>query len=525
MEPIVFKGSYPYTKSDGTSAVANLDFVDIPPGTLLFRGVRLPDISKGEDTRRFFRDFLGIPIGDSFCLTPIQNVFFYPFPHIPFGAETYGVGTAEGRYNAIQVYVTRKALRLVCMISPSQTVRGTPKGFDGNAPIQRCSRFDHPCKGVSEADAERRRKANEWDNCVHPLFAKEMGVNGWMAIADRDSLDVLTSPNMGVKNSPLSKYLLERNDRSPGSISQMLTWIYTDNRRHRGIPEISLHPWVKHPGEEIIYTDAANEEEAIEAIMANADKFAYLPLACITANGVLDGINTDFLPSNIGENTQVPPSPSVRGAIELQTDKYLAQLQTTGIEIPGLGLTKLTFDTRTGFYVMDTFVQKSTLKGYSSPYSKLLLPLETPEQREFSILYSILYRSFVPSKHMGMEVIAPNTPPVYRGFIFERPPALQQMFTNLEKPIPKFFQTPSGIALEEARGLGRLAAPRSRKAPPRSYKQQQQNGGQKTRKLMRKMWDETTSKLETISKQSEKYVSKQLGALQMTLLSALPRRG
>jgi hypothetical protein len=507
MEPVVFKKSYSYTKADGKPGRQDLDLVDIPPGTLLFRGVRLPDISKGDDQRYFYRDFLGDVKGDSFCLTPTHNVFFYPFPHIPFGAD--GVGD---KFNAIQIYVTRKTLRLVCMISPTDSFRGFPKPFDGDAPIQRCDKFHYDCKELT-AEEEGKKK---WDNCLHPKFAQQEQVNGWIGIADLDSLDVLDKRELATKNSTLSKYLLERNGRNPGKIAQMLTWMYTDVRRHRAIPEIALHPWAKHPGEEIIFTDAANEDEAIEAIMANADKFAYLPLACITASGILDGVNSDFLASNIGDNSSTPASQNVRGSIEKQTDLFLDDLSTKGIELPGLGLSKLTFDTRTGFYVLDKFAQKAALKGTDIPYSKLLLPLETPEQQEFAILYSIHYRSFVPDKFMAMETIAPQQAPVYRAFIFERPPALDKMFTNLEKPIPKMFETPAQLALEEAKQLGRLA-PRTRKGGP----QRSQRGGSfnKTRKALRKMMDTASDTVETLSKQSEKFLSKQVASLHRAFVS------
>ena len=114
MEPAVAIQKTPYKTASGLDKELDLPFVDIPAGTLLFRGIRLPDIAKGDDTRYFVRDFLGDPVGDSFCMTPVHNVFFYPFPYIPFGAHTVGK-----RFNAINVYVTRKTMRIVCFIAHS----------------------------------------------------------------------------------------------------------------------------------------------------------------------------------------------------------------------------------------------------------------------------------------------------------------------------------------------------------------------------------------------------------------------
>ena len=72
--------------------------VDLPIGTLLFRGVKLPDVANGDDARLFVREFLGMPNGDSFCLSPVTNVFFYPFPYVAFGADHVGV-----KFNAAEV--------------------------------------------------------------------------------------------------------------------------------------------------------------------------------------------------------------------------------------------------------------------------------------------------------------------------------------------------------------------------------------------------------------------------------------
>ena len=500
MEFQVFKKAFPYTKASGESATANLEFVDLPPGTLLFRGVRLPDSSKGDDMRYFYRDFLGDVKGDSFCLSPTHNVFFYPFPHIAFGAHTVGE-----RFNAVQIYVLRKAIRIVCMISPTNLYRGVPKAFDGTAPIQRCDKFAYDCKDLTEEERRKENEVKKWDNCLRPEFARDEKIQGWMAIADYDSIEILGEKSIAIPNTPMSKYFMERNARNKGKLGEMASWLYTDTIRHRGVPEIVLYPWLNHPGPEIIMTDAANEEEAIDAILDNASNFAYLPLACITANGVLDGVATDFKSSNIGDNTKVPASTTVRGGIEKQTDAFLLRLATEGIELPDLGTTKLRFDSRTGFYVLDTFVTANKQTIGTMPYAQLLLPLETQEQRDFVQLYSVLYRSFDPKRFMSYDQLLPTMPPVYRAFIFERPPDLEKIFTNLGRQVPNSLSPPAKVALEEARILGRLAPRTTRKGPRGSMK-----GGAKTRKLYR---------FEKLPAKVEKFVNEQLGKLQRSLSS------
>ena len=53
-----------YTKANGTAATLDVPFVEIPAGTLLFRGIQLPNLKQDEDPRMFVRDWLGYPKGD-----------------------------------------------------------------------------------------------------------------------------------------------------------------------------------------------------------------------------------------------------------------------------------------------------------------------------------------------------------------------------------------------------------------------------------------------------------------------------
>lgn len=445
MEPAVLIKKIPYKTLSGVEKSMDLPVVDLPAGTLLFRGIRLPDISKGDDTRLFIRDFLGDPVGDSFCMTPVHNVFFYPFPYIPFGAHTVGK-----RFNAINVYVTRKTLRVVCLISPSPMIRGgNIKQLDGTAPIQRCDKFNYECKGpikeddltekvrrgeitVEEAEVlqeKRQQEVKSWDNCIHPMYPD---LNGWMAIADLDALDSFDEKMIVTKDTSLSKYLLELNQRRPGKLAEILSYMYSDKRRHRGIPEIVIHPWLKKNADTVM-TDAANEEEVIEQIQSLSDNFAFLPCASITSAGILDGINGNFQASELPDGSMKNADNTVRAAIEGNLESFMTKIQTTGLDIPDLGMTKARFDSRTGFYVLDTFAGRETLKG-QGPYSQLLFPLETPQQTSFASKYRVLFRSYFPDKFLKQEIIIPKTSPVRRAFIFERPAIFKKMFDNIGKP-------------------------------------------------------------------------------------------
>ena len=240
MEPQVFTKKVPYVKANGNQAEAYVPLVDIPSGTLLFRGIRLPDVQKGEDPRKFVRDFLGQPQGGHFCLEPTRNNFFYPFPHVVFGANIYGE-----RFNAVMIYQTSRNLRIACMISPSKWIRGGEiKRFDGTAPIQRCNKFPYGCfEGMTEEQIAKASETKSWDNCIRPEWAVESGVSGWMAIADYESLDNFDVPGTAPKNTSMGKYLTELKTTLPAKVYEVLIDMYADNRRHRGIPEIALFPW------------------------------------------------------------------------------------------------------------------------------------------------------------------------------------------------------------------------------------------------------------------------------------------
>ncbi len=456
-----------------------VSFVDIPAGTVLFRGERLPDPEEGEDLRNFYRDFLGsIGADGRFCMPPTYNVFFYPFPYVAFGAEDYGE-----RFNALQMYVTRKKITLACMIGPSDKVRGSPKGYDAFMPIMRCNKvyetdpkeFEPILCGATGEKKDRKLDAMSYDNCLNPYYmdalrnrgSREIPLHGWIAIAEKDSFDIFEGQGKNKrvtrkgKNTPMGTYLKQLEGRFPGKVSEVLSWMYTDQAGHRGFPEISLYPMTPHPGVETRYIDAPTMDSALDFISENSDKFIYLPLACFTATQTLDGLETDYAVTNIPkENRKRFPREAERAAdaatlrgtvrqgIERQVDAYMTRFMTEGIEIPGVGLSKIVFDPRTGFYVVDSFIRKKNpiiqdiTKIYEGgmnpyfPYLSILMPLETPEDRKLAMDYCIIYNRFNPQKLFNPELLYQEGPVVYRSFIFTRPSNYQALFTNMDSKFP-----------------------------------------------------------------------------------------
>jgi hypothetical protein len=439
MEPVLFQKQVAYTKGNGSTTSTSVPLVDLPIGTLLFRGVILPDLSKGDDARLFVREFLGIPNGGSHCLSPVTNVFFYPFPYVAFGADHVGA-----KFNAIEMYVVAKPLRIAAMVRPSNWIRGGDiKDFDGTAPIQRCEKFDFPCRELSNQEKAKENEAKLWDNCIRPEFAVKEGVAGWMAMADLDSLDVFSEkPKPPVTQTSMGKYLRELEGRQKGKVSELLPLFMTDNRKHRGVPEIVLFPWSPHPGPQITMTDAANEIESANAIAEMADRFNYLPIACITQNGIIEAFEGDFKASNIGSSETA--SPNVRAAIDSYQTTFLEKLMLDGIDVPGSGRCRMAYDSRTGFFVLDGMIPEGLSFGDIS-YRSLVVPLSDTAQKQKALEVQVLFRTFFPSKHFQMERLVDGSS-VRRAFIFERPPMLQQLYTDLGITPSEFVKAKTRIA-------------------------------------------------------------------------------
>ena len=429
----IYNQPYQYVKGDGQAASMNVPYFEIPAGTLLFRGVQLPNPKKDEDPRLFVRDWLGYPRGDRFCMTPTHNTFFYTTPYVPFGAHTVGEW-----FNAVMVYQTVRNLRVVCMISPSKITRGGEiKALDGGAPIQRCDKFDYTCfESKTSLEARKEKELKSFDNCLHPTFVADKQVSGWMAIADYDSLDNFKAGLKG-KQTTMGKYIIDLNKRLPGKGIELLTSTYTDGTNHRGFPEIVLFPWSPHPGTENQYTEARTEEDAADAIAEMSDRFNYLPIACITERGILEAFTGDFKSGDLPRyaTTSMPGALTRKVIDKLQSD-YLEKLMTTGIMIEGLGKAKAMFDTRTGFYVMDRFtgMYKTVMNPTPQPYTDFLWNLETREDKEKVLEYKVKYRTFYPG--VGDQDTLLDGSIVKRSFVFERPDRLYQQFSELDLRFP-----------------------------------------------------------------------------------------
>lgn len=462
--PINYKGTpfysqttpVPYTFVDTLGADNKIDVptITLPPGTLLFRAIRIPKIASGDDPRRFFTEFLGNPEGNTMCLPPYHNTFFYPFPYIAFG--THDIGSS---FDAVQIYCTTRPLNVISAVSPSPWYRGitkTPELNKQGSPYQRCSNFEKWCHEPTYEEKEALR----YDNCIDPTFAQKSGVRGWMALADLDSLKPYKLRDGSARNSPMGKYLLSLQSRIPGILDEMMTHLYIDSRKHTGYPEIALYPLKTHQGDDVIKRNASTEREVqltLQNLVAK-NELNFLPIATITKDGIADNVNGFYVLHQVpgvnaynGTKRTAPKEfffpernshEEEQKSIEKHLYSWMESMKSDGITLPRYGHGVLSFDMRTGFYVLPQMVPKDLrVRGETDAdaptYNSLLIRLNTPELRQRATEYSVLFRTFLPHMYMKKFPLAKGFG-VPRAMVLSRPGFFKRWFEELDiKSIPK----------------------------------------------------------------------------------------
>ena len=438
----------PFTNKDGITESVDLPLITLPPGTVLFRGMKIPNPAE-VDARAFYRDYLGDPEGSIVCMRPTNNVFFYPFP-VAFGAHQIGSG-----FDMIQMVVLVHPLTVVCSISPSQWVRGVAQRYSGNAPYRRCDSFPLTCHPLTAKEKE----AQTYDNCLSPEYQVKSGTRGWMAVANLDSFN---PKGQDSKSSTMSTYIRALEARRPGAGAELAAWSYTDAARHHGFPEISVYPYRVHQGNRLLKRSCSNAAAAVKLMAkeAQADNLMFLPLATFTAKGTVDMVKGLFSYEALGvaANNFAVPLTDKQSAIETHMAGYMDMLQTKGIFLPSFGPGKLSLDTRTGFYMLPQVVPRSLTVPLpsadptgSQPYKFLAMPLDTPDAKRRALTYIIMFRNVVPAKFMEKYGLDKGFG-VRRAMAFDRPPVLPRVFDELGLDVPRSFKDGIGRAAKLFQG-------------------------------------------------------------------------
>jgi hypothetical protein len=270
-----------------------------------------------------------------------------------------------------------------------------------------------------------------------------------MAVADRDSVNPVVMSEgrkrtVVDKDSPMSTYLRKLATQLPGEAAKALANTYKDQQGHAGFPEIALYPYYEHKGAKLIKRACPTNDMALRIIEkeALADNLNYLPIAAFTKNGFIDMVSGEFNYNTLNptENAFVP-----EGSQSVITDNvhgYMIKLQREGLQLPFYGLSKLTYDMRTGFYVLDKVVPANLKLGQTKGaplYRSLLLSLATEKAERFALWYTLVFRNYFPEKFMTDYKINDESK-VKRAMIFSRYAFLRPVFEELGIPLPQFYR-------------------------------------------------------------------------------------
>jgi 16S rRNA G966 N2-methylase RsmD len=431
----------------------DIPLITLPPGTVLFRSIRLPNRDLGEDARFFYRDYLGTPEDRTYkgrvieklvCLPPTHNVFFYPFPFIGFGIHDYGKSI-----HSMQAVVLVHPMTVVSNVSPSKMSRGDTHAKVAGDIYARCNEFSFDCRPQTSYEIE----AKTYDNCLNPYYQQRSGTRGWMAIANLDSLfpkrqDKLRSV------SPMAQYINNLEQHFPGQGAEVLAWAYTDERKHQGFPEIALYPYFNHPGPDTIVRRCKDNDDAIQIMVdeASRNNLNYLPLATFVKEGIVDMVAGQYdlgcVPAD--SNTFAANTTAYQPNMEGHIRAWMNHAETEGIDLPFYGKQRLQFDTRTGFFVLPQMlpskfqipVPKDPRRPADPsmiPYRNLLLPLRTEEDRQRALEYMILFREFLPDKAFQIFGLQKGFG-VRRAMVLNRPPVLKILFENMRMKMPALYE-------------------------------------------------------------------------------------
>jgi len=430
--------------------IENITLITIPAGTILFRGIRIP-----EDPLAFYTDYLGTPVDGALCLKPTHNVFFYAHPLVSFGVHQVG-----GTYDAMQVVVLVKDVQVICLMRPSALVRGSPKGFPSSAPIQRCSLFKESCTDLTEKEID----ALSYDNCLLPSYQRSSGTRGWMAIANMDSIEPAAKPGF---EGTMAPYLKGLEKRFPGVGSLLTASTYTDATRaergkqpRNGFPEVVLYPYATAPSDTNLYQQCTSETMAMALLAKHAknDNLLYLPLATVTQSGVVDMVSGHFSFSRL----KVQGQKQDQTKVEKNLLSYLNMAMRNGLRVPYYGNGAISFDKRTGFYVLPQVASSKAT----------LIPMDSKDPKMRPVVYETMRKYLVTVRN-------PDS-----TFAFARP-AVAPVFRAVGISLPKDMY-------EYVKGIGSsVSAPSLAQPSQQMLQSKTQKAGQRTTRRVQR----TTSPL------------------------------
>lgn len=206
----------------------------IPKGTLLFRITKTPI----NDTR-------GVPISEKErCITPNFNVYFHP---TPFSGHYMYKQYAKDMGDTVHIYTLKQDIKVLLLINPSKYTR-----------LDRIKSriFLKPCSTIRKGCMPR--KGNSYDTCVSDtIIEKHPEVVGLLGISVGDNKSLRESIAKGINRKTFKRLRFVK-----------------DASKHRGIPELTLHPLTRRPNKDILVHDGDkldNNYKLLKSVTYNED--------------------------------------------------------------------------------------------------------------------------------------------------------------------------------------------------------------------------------------------------------------
>jgi hypothetical protein len=268
-----------------------------------------------------------------------------------------------------------------------------------------------------------------------------------MAVADRDSLNPVVEVEgrkraVISKTAPMSVNMLNLSKIYPTEAVKLVASTYMDSQGHAGFPEIAMYPYKAHKGPGNIKRSCATNEFAMRILEKEAatDNLNFLPIATLTKNGVIDMVGGHFNYEALNPSPNALVAEGSQQVINEAMQGYMEKMEREGVTLPYYGKCMLKYDTRTGFYVLDSIVGnfKPSSPANAPLYKELLLPLATPGQKDYAMQYMMAIRSYYPEDFMKMSAVGEKGSKklMRQAFVFKRFPFIKPLFTELGMALP-----------------------------------------------------------------------------------------
>jgi hypothetical protein len=285
-----------------------------------------------------------------------------------------------------------------------------------------------------------------------------------MAIANMDSIEP-AAKEAGFEGT-MAPYLRGLEKRFPGVGSILAASTYMDATRaergkqpRNGFPEVVLYPYATAPSDTNLYQECTSETMAMALLSKHAknDNLLYLPLATVTQSGVVDMVSGHFSFGRLKVQEQQD-----QPRVEKNLLGYLNMAMRHGVRVPYYGNGAISFDKRTGFYVLPQVASSK----------ETLIPMDSKDPKMRPVVYETMRKYLVTVRN-------PDS-----TFAFARPavaPVFRAVGISLPKDMYEYVKgSAASVASASAASSSLASSAASASAASGSRQMQLQKAGQRT---------------------------------------------